>query len=154
MSTEELVWAYILKNRQTATATDIALNCDITEDAAQSYLDRIGSPNWRDVSPRDHNVGESDYAKHKIQPWDIWLEYRLNPWDADIIKRVLRNKPNQKRLDYEKIKHICDERIRQIDEGLDNAEADTPSTAGADQTTARHVGDSEAERPLLFIPQR
>ena len=67
---------------------------------------------------RDHNVGESDYAKHKIQPWDIWLEYRLNPWDADIIKRVLRTKPGQRRLDYEKIKHICDERIRQIDAGL------------------------------------
>lgn len=67
---------------------------------------------------REHNVGESNYAEHTIQPWDIWLEYRLNPWDADIIKRVLRTKPGQRRLDYEKIKHICDERIRQIDAGL------------------------------------
>ena len=65
---------------------------------------------------RNYNVGASDYSKHKIQPWDIWLEYRLNPWDADIIKRVLRSKPGERRLDYEKIKHICDERIRQIDE--------------------------------------
>jgi hypothetical protein len=68
---------------------------------------------------RSYNVGASDYSKHKIQPWDIWLEYRLNPWDADIIKRVLRSKPGERRLDYEKIKHICDERIRQIDAGLD-----------------------------------
>ena len=36
---------------------------------------------------RSYNVGQSDYAKHRIQPWDIWLEYKLNPWDADIVKR-------------------------------------------------------------------
>jgi len=44
----------------------------------------------------------------------------LNPWDADIIKRVLRKKgADPRRLDYEKIIHICQERIRQIDEGID-----------------------------------
>ena len=65
---------------------------------------------------RNYNVGASDYAKHKIQPWDIWLEYNLNPWDADIIKRVLRTKKTDgRRLDYEKIIHICKERIRQLD---------------------------------------
>lgn len=68
---------------------------------------------------RDYNVGKSDYSKRRIQPWDIWLEYNLNPWDADIIKRILRDK-GERRLDYEKIKHICDERIRQIDEGENN----------------------------------
>ena len=67
------------------------------------------------MNPRDYNVGHSDYSKRTIQPWDIWYEYKLNPWDADIIKRVLRNK-GERRLDYEKIKHVCDERIRQIDE--------------------------------------
>lgn len=68
-------------------------------------------------SVREYNVGTSDYAAYKIQPWDIWLEYGLNPWDADIVKRVLRNKEGESReLDYEKIKHICDERIRQIRE--------------------------------------
>lgn len=67
-------------------------------------------------SVRDYNVGKSDYAKHKIQPWDIILEYNLNYWDGDIIKRVLRTKEGEsRRLDYEKIIHICSERIRQID---------------------------------------
>lgn len=65
---------------------------------------------------RDYNVGKSDYSKHKIQPWDIWLEYNLNPWDADIVKRVLRTKEGEDRkLDYEKIIHICRERIRQLE---------------------------------------
>lgn len=69
---------------------------------------------------RSYNVGQSDYAKHKIQPWDIWLEYNLNPWDADIVKRVLRNKETDSRkLDYEKIIHVAKERIRQIDEGYE-----------------------------------
>lgn len=64
---------------------------------------------------REYNVGCSDYSKHKIQPWEIWYEYQLNPWDADIIKRVLRHKEGTPRKeDYEKIIHICLERIRQI----------------------------------------
>lgn len=131
-NTDERVWSYLLKNRQTATAKDVAMNCDVTEEVAQSYIDRISSPNWRaNVSTREHNVGESDYAKHKIQPWDIWLEYRLNPWDADIVKRVLRTKPGQRRLDYEKIKHICDERIRQIDEGLDDVSVERKTSSAA-----------------------
>lgn len=67
-------------------------------------------------SVRDYNVGKSDYAKHTIQPWDIILEYGLNYWDGDIVKRVLRTKEGEsRRLDYEKIIHICNERIRQID---------------------------------------
>lgn len=66
---------------------------------------------------RSYNIGSSDYSKHKIQPWDIWLEYQLNPWDADIVKRVLRTKDGEDRkLDYEKIIHICKERIRQIEQ--------------------------------------
>lgn len=71
---------------------------------------------------RTHNVGQSDYAQHKIQPWDIWMEYHLNPWDADIVKRVLRTKQEgtmseteARILDYRKIIHVCQERIRQLE---------------------------------------
>lgn len=87
----------------------------------------FGSELYKDKEPvevkenkediRSYNVGSSDYAEHNIQPWDIWREYNLNPWDADIVKRVLRTKETDgRRLDYEKIIHICKERIRQIDE--------------------------------------
>lgn len=64
---------------------------------------------------REYNIGASDYSKHIIQPWSIWQEYNLNPWDADIVKRVLRTKEGESRIqDYEKIMHICKERIRQL----------------------------------------
>lgn len=65
---------------------------------------------------QSYNVGKSDYAKHAIQPWDIWKEYNLNPWDADIVKRVLRSKEGEPRtVDYEKIIHVCKYRIRQLE---------------------------------------
>ena len=65
---------------------------------------------------RDSNIGASDYSKNLIQVWTIWLAYpKLTPFDCDIIKRVLRNKSTDSRImDYEKIIHICNERIRQL----------------------------------------
>lgn len=64
---------------------------------------------------RLYNIGKSDYSKHLIQPWSIWIDYNLNAFDADIVKRVLRTKEGESRIiDYEKIIHICKERIRQL----------------------------------------
>ena len=69
-----------------------------------------------DTSVRAYNRGTSDYSRHIIQPWSIWQDYNLNPWDADIVKRILRTKQgDSRRLDYEKIIHICEERIRQLE---------------------------------------
>lgn len=43
------------------------------------------------------------------------LSEMLNPWDADIVKRVLRTKEGEARtLDYEKIIHICKYRIAEL----------------------------------------
>lgn len=75
-----------------------------------------------DTGIRMGNVGTSDYSKHIIQPWSIWLDYNLDPWDADIIKRVLRTKVEPcmsaveaRIVDYKKIIHICEEKIRQLE---------------------------------------
>lgn len=74
---------------------------------------------------RTYNIGFSNYSDHIIQPWSIWLDWNLNPWDADIIKRVLRNKLGESRKqDYEKIIHICQERIRQIETQIGTQTAD------------------------------
>ena len=80
------------------------------------HLGIINEENQENNGVRSFNVGTSNYCSHIIQPWSIWLDWNLNPWDADIIKRVLRNKFGESRKqDYEKIIHICQERIRQIE---------------------------------------
>lgn len=69
-----------------------------------------------DADTRSRNVGASDYSKHLFQPWTAWIEYNLNAFDADILKRVLRTKEGEDRItDYKKIIHICQERIRQLE---------------------------------------
>lgn len=95
----------------------IAGNMETKEIPAWLY-DRLNALGIIPNDVRDHNVGESDYAQHLIQPWAIWLDHDLNPWDADIIKRVLRKKKTDNRImDYKKIIHICQERIRQLENG-------------------------------------
>lgn len=85
-------------------------------DELYEHLKRLGIV---DAECRKDNVGESNYSEHLIQPWAIWLDWNLNPWDADILKRVLRSKKSDARaLDYKKIIHICKERLRQIESGL------------------------------------
>ena len=95
---------------------------------------------------QSYNVGKSDYAKHKIQPWHIWKEYNLNPWDADIVKRVLRSKEGEARtLDYEKIIHICKYRIAQLSkEVLKETKVVAPAEA------EKPVEDEESDDTTVF----
>ena len=89
------------------------VNSRLLDEDTYKALMRLGI---LDTSVRSYNRGASDYSRHIIQPWSIWQDYNLNPWDADIVKRILRTKQgDSRRLDYEKIIHICEERIRQID---------------------------------------
>ena len=90
----------------------------LISDELYQRLNRLGLiPN----EVRNNNVGKSDYSKHTIQPWSIWIDYELNPWDADIVKRTLRTKEEPgmsaieaRIMDYDKIEHICRERKRQL----------------------------------------
>ena len=89
------------------------------EETLYNKLNKLGLiPN----EVRKDNVGKSNYSEHTIQPWSIWLDYNLNAWDADIVKRVLRtksepgiSKKEARIMDYNKIIHICKERIRQLE---------------------------------------
>lgn len=100
---------------------------------------------------QSYNVGKSDYSKHAIQPWDIWKEYNLNPWDADIVKRVLRTKEGEPRtLDYEKIIHICKYRIAELSkEVLKETKVVAPAEA------EKPVEDEESvEKKVFFVRKR
>lgn len=109
---------------------------------------------------QSYNVGKSDYSKHTIQPWDIWKEYNLNPWDADIVKRVLRSKEGEERtLDYEKIIHICKYRISELSkEDLKKTKVDAPAEAEgpvegkeSDDTTVFCM--DETKKPAMFYTE-
>lgn len=93
-----------------------------------------------------YNVGKSDYAKHAIQPWEIWKEYNLNPWDADIVKRVLRSKEGEARtLDYEKIIHICKYRIAEL-----SKEVSKENKVVTPAKPEKPVGDEESDDTTVF----
>lgn len=86
------------------------------------------SPQIETKDTRNYNVGSSNYSSMPkgYQPWDLWKIFHMNPFDADILKRLLRTKtepgmtPQESRkLDYQKIIHVCQERINQIDEGYE-----------------------------------
>lgn len=95
---------------------------------------------------QSYNVGKSDYSKHAIQPWDIWKEYNLNPWDADIVKRVLRTKECEARtLDYEKIIHICKYRIAEL-----SKEVSKETKAVAPAEAEKPVEDEESDDTTVF----
>ena len=96
----------------------VAIGDAITADSIVFSDKGINPPT---LHPSSFNVGESNYAEKAIQPWDIWEEYDLNPWDADILKRILRTKSvphmtdtESRILDYEKIIHICQHRISKL----------------------------------------
>lgn len=104
---------------------------------------------------QSYNVGKSDYSKHAIQPWDIWKEYNLNPWDADIVKRVLRSKEGESRmLDYEKIIHICKYRISELSKEtkvVAPAEAEKPVEDEESDDTTVFCFDETMRPPILYI---
>ena len=111
-----------MKNNQGNNSEDLALLVKRNKREIER-LRNLGILKDSDNSCQSYHIGKSDYSTHLIQPWHIWREYNLNPWDADIIKRVLRTKEefgksreDARIMDYEKIIHICKERIRQINE--------------------------------------
>lgn len=110
---EKIDWLEAFKKRMEQEPNDDTVNSRLLDEDTYKALIRLGV---LETSVRSYNRGSSDYSRHIIQPWTIWQDYDLNPWDADIVKRILRTKHgDSRRLDYEKIIHICQERIRQID---------------------------------------
>ena len=93
------------------------------------WTDCNGEPSWNDckeyrIKPepiqndtpkedhREYNIGDSDYSQYSYQVWDIWRDFELNPWEADIVKRVLRHKKGEEN-DLKKINHILNEMMSQ-----------------------------------------
>jgi hypothetical protein len=83
---------------------------EVANPTRSKYQDAVGSA-------RDSQVGGDHYRKFKIQPWDIWEEYGLDPWLAGVVKYVLRAGHKGSRLeDLKKARHYLDRAI-EIEKG-------------------------------------
>lgn len=60
--------------------------------------------------PQRKQVGGTHYAKHKIQPWDIIDEYKLDFYEGNILKYLLRDKKDRIE-DLEKLIHYAEKAL-------------------------------------------
>ena len=64
-----------------------------------------------------YQVGGNHYVKRKIQPWEIWKAYEMNPWEANALKYLLRHKDKGKPLeDLKKCRHYIEFLINTLEE--------------------------------------
>lgn len=64
------------------------------------------------MAANDHQVGGEHYLKYgDLQPWDTWMRWRLNPFQATILHYVVRYRDKGGIQDLEKAKHFLDKLI-------------------------------------------
>ena len=62
-------------------------------------------------------VGGDHYLQFKIQPWDVWEEYGLDPWLANCVKYLLRAGNKGPAVeDLKKARHYLDRAIERAEE--------------------------------------
>lgn len=57
-------------------------------------------------------IGGNHYKRTKIQPWDIYSDYKLDPWSANVVKYILRFPHKAGVQDLEKAKHYIEYLIK------------------------------------------
>jgi len=62
------------------------------------------------TTARDAQVGGQHYRQHEIQPWDIIDEYKLNYYEGQVLKYLLRRKAGRLE-DLKKARHVLDKLI-------------------------------------------
>ena len=69
--------------------------------------------------PAKRQVGGDHYVSQgRMQPWEIWKHYKLNPWEASAIKYILRRKDPAKRAeDLRKAAHCLEYLAQMVEAG-------------------------------------
>ena len=62
---------------------------------------------------RKKQVNGKHYCQHKIQPWDVIVEYKLDFFEGNVLKYLLRRKDDRKG-DLEKAKHYIEKCIEML----------------------------------------
>ena len=63
----------------------------------------------------DVQVGGTHYRRNALQPWDIFIEWGLDPWAANVVKYILRFPYKNHKEDLEKARHYINYLINNID---------------------------------------
>jgi hypothetical protein len=59
-------------------------------------------------------IGGNHY-KTQIQPWDVFLDWQMDPWLCNVIKYVQRHAKKNGKEDLEKAKHYLEYAIENYD---------------------------------------
>jgi hypothetical protein len=81
---------------------------NIKEWLASTYKGRYeaGQEDAGDVMAKQ--VGGTHYKGAQFQPWDIFMQYGLDPWSANVVKYILRFPKKAGKQDLEKAKHYVE----------------------------------------------
>lgn len=83
-------------------ATQVCTLKDLLAEKAK----RAGMEDAGDVMAKQ--VGGDHYKRTKMQPWDIFSAYNLDPWSANVVKYILRFPHKAGVQDLEKAKHYIE----------------------------------------------
>lgn len=64
-------------------------------------------------------IGGTHYKGAKMQPWDIFMQYKLDPWSANVVKYILRFPKKAGKQDLEKAKHYIEYLLANYDKVYD-----------------------------------
>jgi hypothetical protein len=70
-------------------------------------------------STKDKQVGGDHYKGRKLQPWDLWEAFDLDPWEANALKYLLRWKDKNGVEDLKKAVHYIEYLIEREENGQD-----------------------------------
>ena len=65
---------------------------------------------------KSKQVGGDHYKGTKIQSWDVFLDWGLDPWACNVIKYVQRHRKKAGKADLEKAKHYLEFMIEHYDQ--------------------------------------
>lgn len=67
----------------------------------------------------EKQIGGDHYKKTDIEPWDVFLDWQLDPWLCNVIKYLQRHHRKNGKQDLEKALHYLEFAIKNYDEVVD-----------------------------------
>lgn len=64
-------------------------------------------------------IGGSHYKASSIEPWDVFMDWRLDPWLCNVIKYVQRHNKKNGIEDLKKAQHYLNFAIENYDQIVD-----------------------------------